>query len=80
MDNYFVALRTLEEFGPDSNKNSTTTTTTSDDNSSKRTTEDEYNEGLQEEQVVTNANNLSQSASKVSFNVAVITFPSNSLY
>lgn len=54
VESYFTALRTLEEFGPDSTKTSALAATNTDD-------KEEYNEGSQD---VSNNSNTSQSASK----------------
>jgi hypothetical protein len=66
VESYFASLRTLEEFGPDSNKSSMSVPSNSEDSIAKRT-EDELVDGSQDEQTVSTNNNASQNASKLFF-------------
>lgn len=64
MQDYYGALRTLEEFGPDSNKNLPTANTNAGDNNKKP--EEDCNQGTQDDRttITTLANQLSQGPCK----------------
>jgi hypothetical protein len=53
VQDYYAALRTLEEFGPDSNKNSSASNANAEDNNKKP--EEDYNQSTQEDRITTTA-------------------------